>query len=36
MNGKMVVFGWTLGGFAMIVCMYVLTQFMAFQSAFKL
>jgi hypothetical protein len=36
MNGKTTVFGWTVGGCAMVIGMYMLSQWMAFQSAFRL
>jgi hypothetical protein len=36
MNGKATIFGWTVGGAAMMIGIYMLAQFMAIQSAFKL
>jgi hypothetical protein len=36
MNGKTTVFGWTMSGFAMIIGIYMLSQWMAFQGAFRL
>ena len=34
MNGR--VLGWTVGGVVMMIAMYMLVQWMAFQGAFKL
>jgi hypothetical protein len=36
MNGKTMVFGWTVGGCVMIISMYMLSQWMALQGAFRL
>ncbi|MBN1681985.1 hypothetical protein JW865_00335 [Candidatus Bathyarchaeota archaeon] len=36
MNGKMMVFGWTIGGLAMLTAMYAVMMLMQFGGSFKL
>jgi hypothetical protein len=36
MNGKMMVFGWTIGGLAILAAMYAVMMLIQFSGSFKL
>jgi hypothetical protein len=36
MNGKMMAFGWTIGGLAMLAAMYAVFMLMQFSGSFRL